>query len=151
MPPSPLEGGRTLRRGTYQALDDLQQLLHDDRDALVAEQPADDLEVRGPHEVPEASVDAGVRQVQRLRTRGECGVRTTQQRGALLCQGALCTRHPGRGRAPTEYNGLNTSFEHRTRSWGLSGPFSFLLGVGFPLSQPPCGSGRHRCVFQLEF
>lgn len=53
-------------QGTHQALDDLEQLLHDHRDALVAEQPANDLEVRRPHEVPEAAVNAGVGQVQGL-------------------------------------------------------------------------------------
>lgn len=90
----------------YQALDDLQQLLHDNRDALVAEQPADDLEVRGPHEVAVAAVNAGVGQVQSLRTQGACCVRTpgrihkvapTHDDGAWLCKGALNTQHPGVG------------------------------------------------------
>lgn len=62
-----LRGGST-SQGTHQALDDLEQLLHDHRDALVAEQPADDLEVRRPHEVPEAAINAGVGQVQGLGT-----------------------------------------------------------------------------------
>lgn len=53
-------------RETYQTLDNLEQLLHDHCDALVAEQSADDLEVRRPHEVPVAAVNAGVGQVQSL-------------------------------------------------------------------------------------
>lgn len=53
-------------RETYQALHDLQQLLHDHCNALVAKQPADDLEVRRPHEVPVAAINARVCQVQSL-------------------------------------------------------------------------------------
>lgn len=57
-------------RETYQALHDLQQLLHDHCNALVAEQPADDLEVRRPHEVPVAAINARVCQVQSLGDKG---------------------------------------------------------------------------------
>lgn len=54
--PPPGEGSPP--RETYQALDHLQQLFHDHCNALVAEQPADDLEVWRPHKVPVAAVDA---------------------------------------------------------------------------------------------
>lgn len=53
----------------YQALDDLQQLLHDHGDALVAQESADGLEVRGPHEVPVGAVDVAVGDVERLEKR----------------------------------------------------------------------------------
>lgn len=54
----------------YQTLDDLQQLLHDHGDALVAQESADGLEVRGPHEVPVGAVDVAVGDVERLEKRG---------------------------------------------------------------------------------
>lgn len=54
----------------YQALDDFQELLHDHSNALVAQQSADGLEVRGAHEVPVRAVDVAVGNVERLETRG---------------------------------------------------------------------------------
>lgn len=54
----------------YQALDDLQQFLHDHSDALVTQESADGLEVRGPHEVPVGAVDVAVGNVKRLENRG---------------------------------------------------------------------------------
>lgn len=65
---------------THQALDDLQQLLHDHGDALVAKEPADDLKVWRSHEVPVAAVNAGVGQVQSLENRAQSS------------QHGLCTR-----------------------------------------------------------
>lgn len=53
----------------YQALDDLQQFLHDHSDALVTQESADGLEVRGPHEVPVGAVDVTVGDVERLESR----------------------------------------------------------------------------------
>lgn len=50
----------------YQALDDLQQLLHDHSNALVAQEPADGFEVRWPHEVAVGAVDVAVGDVQGL-------------------------------------------------------------------------------------
>lgn len=52
----------------YQALDDLQQFLHDHGDALVAQQSADGLEVRGSHKVPVGAVDVAVGNVEGLGT-----------------------------------------------------------------------------------
>lgn len=52
----------------YQALDDFQQFLHDHSDALVAQQSADGLEVRGPHKVPVGAIDVAVGNVERLGT-----------------------------------------------------------------------------------
>ena len=49
-----------------QALDDFQQFLHDHSDALVAQQSADGLEVRGPHKVPVGAIDVAVGNVERL-------------------------------------------------------------------------------------
>lgn len=54
----------------YQALDDLQQFLHDHRDALVPQQSADGLEMRGSHEVPVGTIDVAVGNVERLEDRG---------------------------------------------------------------------------------
>lgn len=51
---------------THQAFDDLQQLLHHHGDALVAQQSAHDLDVRGTHKVPVGAKYAAVRQVQGL-------------------------------------------------------------------------------------
>ena len=61
--PSPNPGKEAHQRETYQALDHLQQLFHDHCDALVAKQSANDLEVRGPHKVPVAAIDARIGQV----------------------------------------------------------------------------------------
>lgn len=55
----------------YQALDNLQQFLHHNGDALVAEQTADGLEVRRADEVPVGAVYVGVGDVEGLqRERG---------------------------------------------------------------------------------
>lgn len=53
----------------YQALDDLQQLLHDHSNALVAQEPTDGLEMRWPHEVAVGAVDVAVGDVERLEIR----------------------------------------------------------------------------------
>lgn len=53
----------------YQALDDLQQFLHDHSDALVTQESADGLEMRGPHKVPVGAVDVAVGDVERLESR----------------------------------------------------------------------------------
>lgn len=53
----------------YQALDYLQQLLHDHGNALVTQESADGLEVGGPHEVPVGAVDVAVGDVERLQYR----------------------------------------------------------------------------------
>lgn len=50
----------------YQALDNLQQLLHDHSNALVAQEPTDGLEMRRPHEVAVGAVDVAVGDVERL-------------------------------------------------------------------------------------
>lgn len=55
----------------YQALDNFQQFLHDYGDALVAQQSADGLEVRGPHKVPVGAIDVAVGNVERLKTEFE--------------------------------------------------------------------------------
>lgn len=54
----------------YQALDDLQQFLHDHCDALVTQESADGLEVRRAHKVPVRAVDVAVGNVERLEHRG---------------------------------------------------------------------------------
>lgn len=53
----------------YQALDDLQEFLHDHCDALVTQESADGLEVRGAHKVPVRAVDVAVGNVERLEDR----------------------------------------------------------------------------------
>lgn len=53
----------------YQALDDLQELLHDHSDALVTQESANGLEMRGPHEIPVGAVDVAVGDVERLEER----------------------------------------------------------------------------------
>lgn len=59
----------------YQALDNFQQLLHHDSDALVTKQAADGLEVRRADEVSIGAVYVGVGDVQRLRRkRGSIGI-----------------------------------------------------------------------------
>ena len=58
-------------RETHQALDNLQQLFHDHCNALVAQQPADDLKVWRSHKVPVAAINAGVGKVQSLGKRGQ--------------------------------------------------------------------------------
>lgn len=56
---------------TYQALDNFQEFLHDHSNALVAQQSADGLEVRGAHEVPVRAIDVAVGNVERLETEVE--------------------------------------------------------------------------------
>lgn len=60
----------------YQALDNLQQLLHHDCNALVTKETADGLEVRRANKVSVGAVYVGVGNVQRLRgakeTEKEC-------------------------------------------------------------------------------
>lgn len=51
---------------THQAFDNLQQLLHYHSDALIAQQPAHDLDVRGTQKVPVGTKYAAVGQVQGL-------------------------------------------------------------------------------------
>lgn len=63
----------------YQALDNLQQLLHDDGDPLVAQEPADRLEVRRPHKVAVGAVDVAVGNVERLE--GERHIDSYQVKG----------------------------------------------------------------------
>lgn len=53
----------------HQAFDDLQQLLHDHSNALIAQQPTHDLNVRGTHKVPVGAEYAAVRQIQGLQTK----------------------------------------------------------------------------------
>lgn len=55
----------------YQALDNFQEFLHDHSNALVAQQSADGLEVRGAHEVPVRAIDVAVGNVERLETEVE--------------------------------------------------------------------------------
>lgn len=76
----------------YQALDDFQELLHDHSNALVAQQSADGLEVRGAHEVPVRAVDVAVGNVERLETEieeNECGTPKRKLGGVLA--GTLLT------------------------------------------------------------
>lgn len=56
---------------TYQALDNFQEFLHDHSNALVAQQSADGLEVRGAHEVPVRAIDVAVGNVEGLETEVE--------------------------------------------------------------------------------
>jgi hypothetical protein len=56
----------------YQAFDNFQQLLHDHSNALVTQESADGLEVRGAHEIPVGAVDVAVGNVERLENRS-CG------------------------------------------------------------------------------
>lgn len=51
---------------THQAFDNLQQFLHHDSDALVAQQSTHDLDVRGTQEVPIGAEYAAICQVQGL-------------------------------------------------------------------------------------
>lgn len=53
-------------RFTHQAFDNLQQLLHDHSDALIAQQSAHDLDVRGTQKVPVGTKYAAVCLVQCL-------------------------------------------------------------------------------------
>ncbi len=63
----------TLNRETnYQALDNLEQLLHHHSDALVTKKTADCFEMRRTHKVPVGTVDVGVGDVQRLKNRVRC-------------------------------------------------------------------------------
>lgn len=51
---------------THQAFDNLQQLLHDHSDALIAQQSAHDFDVRGTQKVPVGTKCAAICQVQGL-------------------------------------------------------------------------------------
>lgn len=67
--PAPIQALGFLQAQNYQALDDLQQLLHDHSNALVAQEATDGLEVRWPHKVAVGAVDVAVGDVERL---GNC-------------------------------------------------------------------------------
>lgn len=81
----------------YQALDDFQQFLHDHGDALVAQQSADGLEVRGPHKVAVGAVDVAVGNVERLGT--EVDIRKVRE--ALMDPRGESCRYRAAARAPS--------------------------------------------------
>lgn len=58
---------------SHQAFDNLQQLLHYHSDALVAQQSAHDLDVRGTQKIPVGAKDAAVCQVQGLQLEKRTG------------------------------------------------------------------------------
>lgn len=59
----------------YQTFDDFQKFLHNHSNALVTQESADRLEMRGPHEVPVGAVDVAVGNVEGLENRGGDRVR----------------------------------------------------------------------------
>lgn len=55
----------------YQALDDLEQLLHDHSDALVPQESADGLEMWGAHKIPVGAIDVAVGNVEGLEDKSQ--------------------------------------------------------------------------------